>query len=260
MRNPTQSQPEGIGAALRAPRLVALIVAFLAHGISACVYGQRASAPTETDLTGNWVSIVTEDWRWRMVVPAKGDYQSVPINETGRKTADLWDPAKDEATGEQCKSYGAPAIMRVPGRLRIAWQDDNTLKVEVDAGQQTRMLHFGTWRAPGGPATWQGDSVANWQTPRGAGGDTPSKYGYLKTVTTHMRPGYLRKNGIPYSANTELTEYWELNKEPNGDRWLVVSTIVHDPMLLFQDWVTSLHFKKEPDATKWDPQPCSARW
>lgn len=224
----------------------------------------RAATPTEVDLTGYWVSVVTEDWRWRMVVPARGDYQSVPINETGRKAADLWDPAKDEAAGEQCKSYGAPAIMRVPGRLHITWQDENTFKVDTDAGRQTRLLHLGNWKAPGGPAIWQGDSIASWEIPRtarGGGSEAgPSKYGYLKVVTTHIRPGYLRKNGIPYSASTEMTEYWELNKEPNGDQWLVVTTIVHDPVYLFQDWVTSLHFKKQPDASKWDPQPCSARW
>jgi hypothetical protein len=221
----------------------------------------KASAPADLDLTGYWVSIVTEDWRWRMVTPAKGDYQSVPINEAARIAADKWDPAKDEAAGEQCKSYGAPAIMRVPERLHITWQDDNALKVETDAGQQTRLLHFGNWKAPGGPATWQGDSVARWETPRTGGGraEVP-KYGDLKILTTHIRPGYLRKNGLPYSATAELTEYWDLNKEANGDQWLVVTTIVHDPMYLMQDWITSSHFQREPNGSKWDPQPCSARW
>jgi hypothetical protein len=222
----------------------------------------QAFTPAEADLTGYWVSIVTEDWRWRMVTPAKGDYQSVPINETGRKAADLWDPAKDERAGEQCKSYGAPAIMRIPERLHITWQDANTLKVETDAGEQTRLLHFGDWKPAGGPPTWQGDSIASWETPRrtGAAAEGPPKYGDLKVLTTHLRPGYLRKNGIPYSANTQLTEYWDINPEPNGDRWLVVTTVVHDPMYLYQDWITSLHFKNEPDGRKWDPQTCSARW
>jgi hypothetical protein len=110
-----------------------------------------------------------------MVTPAKGDYVTIPINAEGKKVADTWDPAKDEAAGEQCKSYGAAAIMRVPGRLRLSWQDDNTLKLEADAGTQTRLFHFGDWKAPGGEATWQGDSVATWETPRaqrGAGVDS----------------------------------------------------------------------------------------
>ncbi len=249
---------------------LAAVAAMLSIGFSGRLHAQnapavpdgKAAAPTETDLTGYWVSIVTEDWRWRMLTPARGDYQSVPITEATRLIADKWDPAKDEAAGEQCKSYGAPATMRVPGRVHITWQDDKTLKVEVDAGQQTRLFHFGTWKAPTGPATWQGDSVAQWETPRGGRGGiaTANKYGDLKVITTHLRPGYLRKNGIPYSANTELTEYWDINKEPNGDQWLVVTTIVHDPAYLYQDWITSLHFKREPDGSKWDPQPCSARW
>src|SRR5436190_20984562 len=101
----------------------------------------RALAPI--DLAGNWVSIVTEDWRFRMVTPAPKDYASVPLNAAARAIADKWDPAKDEADGNACKSYGAANIMRVPGRLHITWDNDTTLKIETDAGQQTRVLHFG---------------------------------------------------------------------------------------------------------------------
>ena len=106
----------------------------------------RAAAPI--DLTGYWVSIVTQDWRWRMVTPAKGDYQGIQMTPEGRKIADAWDPAKDEAAGEQCKSYGAPALMSVPGRLHITWQDDTTIKVDADAGLQTRLLRFGNVQTP----------------------------------------------------------------------------------------------------------------
>src|ERR1700741_2685610 len=110
-------------------------------------------AVSPTDFTGYWVSVVTEDWLYRMVTPAKGDYASVPLNAEGRKLADAWDPAKDEAAGNQCKAYGAPAIMRVPGRLHITWQDDNTLKIEADSGRQTRLLHFGA-ASPGQGGDW----------------------------------------------------------------------------------------------------------
>ena len=106
----------------------------------------RAAAPI--DLTGYWVSIVTQDWRWRMVTPANGDYPRLPLTPEARAIAEAWDPAKDEAAGEQCRSYGAPALMSVPGRLHITWQDDRTLKVEVDAGTQTRLLRFGDGNAP----------------------------------------------------------------------------------------------------------------
>jgi hypothetical protein len=197
-----------------------------------------------------------------MIPPAKGDFQSVPMNAEGLKIANAWDPAKDEAAGEQCKYYGAAAIMRIPGTLHIEWQDDNTLKVDLDAGTQTRVLHFGNWRSPGGEATWQGDSVAEWQTPRAGRGAPagPPKSGNLKVVTTHMRAGYLRKNGVPYSANATLTEYWDVIQGVDGNPWLIVTSIVQDPMYLRQQFMTSTNFKKAPSASTWDPMPCSARW
>ena len=101
----------------------------------------REAAPI--DLTGQWVSIVTEDWRFRMVTPPAGDLEGYNLTPAAAAIANAWDPAKEEAAGNECKAYGAPAIMRMPGRLRISWQDDSTLKIETDAGRQTRLLHFG---------------------------------------------------------------------------------------------------------------------
>ena len=224
----------------------------------------RASAPV--DLTGYWVSVVTQDWRWRMVTPAKGDYASIPITIEAKKAGDAWDPAKDEAAGEQCKSYGAPAIMAVPTRLRIAWQDDSTLQVETDAGMQTRRFQFGpstplragNARPLRGPATWQGESIAQWERPRPARG-VVAKGGSLKVVTSHLRSGYLRKNGVPYSADAVLTEYWDVSAGPNGDQWITITSTVQDDKYLREPWVTALNFKKERDGSKWDPTPCSAR-
>src|ERR1043165_5649188 len=112
------------------------------------------------DLTGYWVSVVTEDWRWRMATPPKKDYQSLPINAAARAVADAWDLEKDNAAGLQCKPYGAGNIMRQPGRLHITWQDENTLKVEFDAGTHTRLFHFGPPPPLSGPKTWQGVSTA----------------------------------------------------------------------------------------------------
>src|SRR6267154_274841 len=123
----------------------------------------QQSAPV--DLTGYWVSVVTEDWRWRMATPPKGDYQSLPLNQAARKVADAWDPAKDEAAGLQCKPYGAGNIYRQPGRLHITWQDENTLKIEFDAGTQTQLVSFGAAPAAGGPKTWQGISTGVWNRP-----------------------------------------------------------------------------------------------
>src|SRR5437879_2681092 len=100
----------------------------------------KADAPI--DITGYWVSIVSEDWRWRMVTPAKGDYASVPLTPAGRQVADAWDLGKDKAAGDECKAFGAAGVLRLPLRIHITWQDDTTLKLETDAGQQTRVFRF----------------------------------------------------------------------------------------------------------------------
>src|SRR5262249_40757498 len=126
------------------------VIGALAVAASAAAEAQRGGQPPATaragapiDLTGYWVSVVTEDWRYRMVTPKKGDFASVPLNAEGRKVVEAWDPAKDVASGGGCKAYGAAAVMRVPGRPHGPWQDDTTLKIENDAGQQTRLLHLG---------------------------------------------------------------------------------------------------------------------
>lgn len=248
----------------------------------------RASAPI--DITGNWVSVVSEDYRWRMVTPPRGDVASVPVNAEGRRVAGLWDLQKDDASGDQCKAFGVGGIMRQPGRLRIAWQDETTLKLEFDAGTQTRSLQFGRVNPPAGEKTWQGVSLAEWEGPgfvRGGeappgpgagpagppvpggggqglrGGPPPRNAaairqgGSLKVVTTNFREGYLRKNGVPYSESASITEYFHrLPPHPNGDVWLHVVTIVDDPKYLAAPFYTSTHFKLEPDGTKWHPTPC----
>jgi hypothetical protein len=217
----------------------------------------RASAPV--DLTGYWVSLVTEDWRYRMTTPRKGDYAGVPLNAAGRQAAEAWDPARDEAAGEQCKAYGAGGIMRMPGRLHITWQDDETIKVEADAGTQTRTLAF---RAARGQGDWQGLSIASWDrsaSPMAVFPGTAVRGGSLKVVTREMKPGYLRKNGVPYSADAVITEYFDRFDIPDGGALLVVSTELVDPTYLAQPFWTSTHFKKQNDVSGWNPTSCSAR-
>ncbi len=221
----------------------------------------KAAAPF--DMTGYWVSVVSEDWRWRMF-PNKGDYAGVPLNAEGRRVADAWDPAKDQAAGEQCKAYGAGGIMRIPGRFHITWQDDQTMKIESDAGRQTRLFHFGNIQSEGGD--WQGVSRAHWESggaglgfalAGGARGGPPA--GSLKVMTSNFRAGYLRRNGVPYSANAKLTEYYDLVKESNGDTYLVLTSTLEDPTYLTQPMITAAHFKKQPEAAGWNPAPCAVR-
>jgi hypothetical protein len=230
----------------------------------------RAQSPF--DLTGQWVSIISEDWRFRMVTPGRGDHPSIPLTPAAMERAAAWDPVADEAAGEQCRSYGAAAIMRVPGRVRFSWTDDFTLKLETDAGQQVRTFHFSDVPVPA-EASWQGHSRAQWEIAATGGGMSGigsmnrrpvvvegQRFGSLKVVTTGMKPGYLRKNGVPYSANATLTEYFNVHVAPNGERWLVVTSVVNDPENLQLEWITSPNFREEADRAKWSPTPCSATW
>ena len=225
----------------------------------------QAPAGTLLDLTGYWLSIVTEDWRYRMMTMPKGEHPGMPLNAEGNKIANAWDPAKDEAAGEQCRAYGAAGVMRMPGRIHITWESDTTLKVETEAGTQTRLFVFGKPPADTGAPTWQGVSVASWELAgrpaRGRGAPAAAQYGSLKVVTTRMKPGYVQKNGVPYGENAVLTEYFSRANESNGDSWLILTHIVDDAQYLNLPLVRSTHYKKLPDsaASQWSPEPCSAR-
>jgi len=225
-----------------------------------------AQAQAPFDLTGYWVSVVTEDWRWRMLTPQKGDYASVPLNPEGTRIANTWDLDKDKAEGNLCRAFGAAGLLRLPLRIHVTWQDPNTLKLETDSGQQTRLLMFDAPAGPAGERTWQGRSVARWfKQPQleglgfgGRGGSLAG--GNLRVTTTNMKAGYLRKNGVPYGENAVLTEYYDLFQERDGTTMMFVTAAVQDPVFLQQRYTVISHFKKEPDASKWDPTPCSARW
>jgi hypothetical protein len=223
-------------------------------------------AGAKFDMTGYWVSIVSEDYQWRMITPPKGDFVDLPLSAAAVAIANKWDLGADNAAGLQCKAFGAPGIMRIPGRVHVTWADDTTLKLETDAGQQTRLFRFGNPTPPAGESGWQGFSVAAWQKVtrgsdvfslgQGFGRVMPGPGGSLRVVTTHLQPGYLRKNGIPFGSQTVLTEYFNRIEEPNGDSWLIVTTIMEDPEYLTLPYITSTHFLREPDAAKWKPAPC----
>lgn len=217
----------------------------------------QAGAPI--DLEGYWVSIVNEDWRWRMVTPPRGDFASVPLNDEGERVGMTWEPEMDGA----CQAYGVGGLMRIPTRLRVTWADPNTLQIETDAGSQKRRLHF---EASGAPTerSLQGRSVAEWlRLPRqGRGAEAVQPPGGTLSVRTDTTSGgWLRKNGVPYSEDATIDEYFDRMRAPNGDEWLVVTTIVTDPTYLNQPFITSTHFKREaladaPAPANWDPTTC----
>lgn len=247
--------------------VIAIACVLTTVSLSAQRGGRGRGAPVSpregaaVDLTGYWVSVISEDWKFRMVTPKKGVYDSLMLNAEGRRVADTWDPAKDEAAGEQCRAYGAANIMRVPGRLHITWHDDSTIEIDTDAGTQARLFHFSespassTGSGQAGEPSWQGHSVAEWERAAGRG----TQGGNLKVVTTNLKPGYIRKNGAPYSAKTTVTEFLDRNTMANGDVWFTVTTKVVDPVYARGPYLTTTDFKKLPDAAGWSPTPCSAR-
>jgi hypothetical protein len=237
-----------------------MVAALVLAACAAPLRAQRGAAPPappETpraaaaiDLAGTWVSVISEDWAQRMLTPRKGEYTRLPLTPAARAIADAWDPAAD-AAGDACRAYGAPAIMRMPGRIRIGWQDDRTMKVELEAGSQTRLFHFGAVPSSVAPSL-QGHSAAEWQYTR-----VPPRTGELKVTTDRLRAGYLRKNGVPYSADTTMTEYYHRMTAPNGDVWITLVTEVRDPENLRDPFVQSSHFKKLEDGAAFRPEPCS---
>jgi len=227
----------------------------------------KVAAPI--DVTGYWVSLIVDEWRFR-VTPQKGDIAYLPINAEARRIASEWDPDKDTADGKQCKAYGAVGVMQRPGRLHIDWEDDNTLRIEADAGKQTRTLHFAPPPAQRGEPSWQGYSTAAWIVRGralmdlggigfvfGGGPAQPVKgQGTLRVITTNMLPGYIRKNGVPYSDKAVLTEYMNVLTGQQGDTYLALTAMVEDPTYLNQPFLRTYTFKKQPDASGWDPTPC----
>jgi hypothetical protein len=220
-----------------------------------------ASAAAPVDLTGYWVSIVTEDWIERMSPdsPPSG----VPRGGRGRGAgAAAGAGAQPVPSNEPCRAYGAAGSLRVPGRLHITWADANTLKIDMDAGTQTRLLYFTAVPAPA-QKTLQGHSIARWEVPpaRGGGGGrggAPAaappapRWGSLRVVTTNMTGGYLLSQRSPYSDNAVLTEHFTRHSDFGAD-YVTVTAIVEDGGAAR---ITSSTFKKEPDGSKFSPSGC----
>jgi len=264
-----------------------------------------AKAMAPIDLTGYWTAVVADDWHVRMLAPPKGDFGvgapgavvipglaapvgmgpnpsddgNIPYKVKGAQAAMQWDPVRDEAEGNQCKAFGAPGVMRQPTHLHITWQDENTLKIEADFGNQTRLFHFAPPQPegrinfqngsyvpadpvkvevpPGTEPSWQGYSIASWTIMGGRG--NYERGGSMKVVTTHLKPGYYWRNGMPYTGNAVLTEHFRTLDLPDGSSWITLIQMVEDPEYLTQPFVINYHFKKLPDGSKWHPAPCKVK-
>lgn len=206
----------------------------------------RASAPV--DLTGFWTSVINDDYDRRMFVPPKYDYRELRLTQAGYEVADAWDPERDAREGHACRAYGVGHLMRMPLRVHVYWEDDRTLVLETDHGEQRRYLRFdGPGRQPEDVRTLQGDSVARW--------DRSS----LSVVTRNMSMGYLRRNGVPYSEDSVVTEYFDAYEAPHGDMF-TVTTVVEDPVFHLGRWITTSDFLRLEDGRDWNPAPCVSEW
>jgi len=235
----------------------------------------HAAAPW--DISGYWTALITDDWRYRMLTPPKGNVDYLPVTGAGRGATNAWDPAKDQAAGEQCKGYGAGGIMRLPGRLHITWENDNELRMDIDTGIQTRRFYFEGAQAASAQAasqspSLQGYSIARWESPGaggrgGRGGPPPppanaaagNRPGQLRVVTTRLRPGYVRKNGVPYGADTVITEHYVHLVDNDRQEYLALTITVDDPTNFQPAYVKTYQFRKQADAKGWNPTPCSAK-
>jgi hypothetical protein len=254
------------------PAVIATLACIAACGAGPLAAQQEAALSAREaapiDITGHWVALITDDWVYRMITPAHGDYSYVPLNAEGRRVADTWDQARDAAAGEECKAYAAPAIMRLPSRIEITWEDDETLRLDIDTGMQTRLFNFDP-DASRGPRSWQGFSAAAWEYSgdssrrrgfyrlSGSLGDV-GQFGSLRVDTSNLRAGYLRRNGVPYSEDAEMAEFFNLITEDDGTQYLVIQAFVKDPQYLTQHFVRTLQFKREPDGSLRSPLDCGA--
>lgn len=252
-------------------KMIGTFILLLLTVVSANTFAQRGRGPegppptaqqaAPFDMTGYWVSIVTEDWRWRMVVAEPGDAGSIPLNQAGRDLAEAWRPEDNEI--ESCLAFGGAGLMRYPGRLHISWENEETLRIDFSAGEQTRFLHFNTASDSANTSpSLQGYTTANWykeRQTRGLGfGGPPNSFegGNLKSQTRNLMPAFLQRNGVPYSDQTSIEDFYKVIDAPNGDRWLIITSVVSDPVNLQQHWITSSNFKYEENDENWNLTGC----
>jgi len=197
-----------------------------------------APAFAQVDFSGEWAPIYHEDGPERLPGPELGDYTEMPINEAARMAADSWDADRISAVQEyQCRPHGADYALRGLGNVRI-WR-------EIDQATQrtiafhTHMLAWDSERViymdgrPHPPAlanhSFQGFSTGVWE-------------GNMLTITTtHLKPNYLRRNGIPRSDLATLTEHWMLHGS-----YLTIVSVITDPVYLTEPLVRSDNWYLDP--------------
>lgn len=189
------------------------------------------------DLSGVWQPRYHEDFPERIPGPELRDYLGLPINDAARQFADSWDSSRIALPEEQCRVHVSPYILRGPLNLRIWYekhpltQDVVAIKMYSSTYEQTRTIWMDGRPHPGPNArhTWMGFSTGRWD------GDM------LVVETTHIKQGWIRRNGVPMSDRATMTEYIVRN----GDM-ITHAMLLIDPVYLAEPLVKSEEFFKAP--------------
>ena len=196
------------------------------------------AADAQRDLSGNWAALYHEDQPHRIPGPELGDYTGLPLNDAGRLKADSWDASILTLREHQAKPHPSTYSLRGPANIRITRElepaTQQTIGYELFGtfGQATRTIWLdGRPHPPAhAPHTWAGFSTGRWD------GNA------LEVFTTHLKAGWLQRNGVAHSDRATMTERFIRH----GNH-LTVVTIVDDPIYLEEPLVRSTNWVLNPD-------------
>jgi len=210
-----------------------------------CVFAASAPAFAQVDFTGEWAPRFYEDQPERVAGPELGDYLGLPITDPARMRADTWNAAIQTLPEWQCRPHSADYIWRGPSNLHI-WKEVDPVTREITAFHAEWLrsvdnVYYLDGRphpSPNAAHTWAGFATAKWE-------------GNMLTVTvTHLKEGYVRRNGVPRSDLATVTEHWIRH-----GNWLTVVTIVNDPVYLSEPFIRSTDYELDEHQLV-PPYPC----
>ena len=205
--------------------------------VVAATFAVAHPASAQFDITGSYNAIFHEDQPERIPGPSLGDYLGLPINDSARAFADAWDASRLTVPEHQCRAHSSPYILRGPLNMRI-WdeRDPETQQVvafhiDISNFQQRRTVWMDGRAHPSRFAehTWMGFSTGRWE------GET------LVVTTTHIKQMWHRRNGLPQSDQTTLTERFSLHGSV-----LTHVTYTDDPVYLTEPLVKTTNMLRNP--------------
>lgn len=202
---------------------------------SALVFASAVHA--QADLAGMWAQRFHEELPERGAGPEIGDYAGLPVNDAARLRADSWDAAKWTIPERQCEPHPADYAPRGPASLRIGRtvdpisQDVVSWDITIMWSLSYRSIYMDGRPRPSRYAlhSWQGFSAGEWE------GDM------LKVTTTHLKEGWVRRNGLPRSDRATVIEYFIRNED-----YLTLATVVVDPVYLTEPLVRTSDWVQDP--------------